>query len=119
MEMSFEQALKIIGEANLIVEGKGPKSAKDWKAIVDHWAAKVEEQKKLLADNPQWIGRPAELSTKKLIKKYSGYYEQAMRRYEEIAQYEDEMARQEQEAEYEAEMEMARNYDFEYGDFRY
>ena len=119
MEMTFEQALKIIGKANLIVEGNGPKSAKDWKAIVDHWAAKIEEQKKLLADNPQWIGRPAELSTKKLIKKYSGYYEQALRRYEEIAQYEDEMARQEQEAEYEAEMEMARNYDFEYGDFRY
>lgn len=120
MKMTLAEALKILEESNIVTEDYPVKmSAKKWKEIVDSWAAKVKEQEDLLADNPQWIGRPAELSTKKLIKKYKGYYEQALRKYEEQARYEDEMARQEEEAEYEAEMEMARNYDFDYGDVRY
>lgn len=117
--MTLAEALKILKEANIVTEGYPVRmSAKKWKEIVDRWAAKVKEQEDLLADNPQWIGRPAEMTTKKLIKKYKGYYEQALRKYEEQAREEDEMA-WEEEANRQAELETARNYDFDRGDWIY
>ena len=80
MKMTFEQAIDILASEPLILESKGPRTAEEWKKISEIWLKKRDEQIKLLQDNPQWIGRPAELSTKKLIAKYDGYYEQALKK---------------------------------------
>ena len=68
--MTFEQAIDILASEPVILESKGPRTAEEWKKISEIWLKKRDEQVKLLQDNPQWIGRPAELSTKKLIAKY-------------------------------------------------
>jgi hypothetical protein len=78
--MTFEQAIDILASEPLILESKLPRTAEEWKEISEIWLKKRDEQIKFLQDNPQWIGRPAELSTKKLITKYDGYYKQALKK---------------------------------------
>lgn len=82
--MTFEQAIDILASEPLVLESKGPRTAEEWKKISEIWLKKRDEQIKLLKDNPQWIGRPAELSTKKLIAKYDGYYKQSLKKAQDL-----------------------------------
>lgn len=84
MKMTFEEAIDILEAKQVILEANGPRTAEEWKKISEIWLKKRDEQVKLLQDNTQWIGRPAELSTKKLIAKYDGYYEQALKKAQDI-----------------------------------
>lgn len=118
MKMTLEQAIDILASEPLILEAKGQRTSEEWKEISEIWLKKRDEQVKLLHDNPQWIGRPAELSTKKLISKYDGYYEQALKKAQELEYYEEEYREQLRQEEL-AQEELMKNYDFDRGDWRY
>lgn len=121
--MTFEQAIDILASEPVILESKGPRTAEEWKKISEIWLKKRDEQVKLLQDNPQWIGRPAELSTKKLIAKYNGYYKRAVEEWQNCEDYDERMAEEQRQAELEweqeCELETMRNYDFDRGDWIY
>lgn len=124
--MTFEQAIDILAAEPVklaILESNGPRTAEEWKKISEIWLKKRDEQVKLLQDNPQWIGRPAELSTKKLIAKYNGYYKKAVDEWQNCVDYEERMAEEQRQADLEweqqCELETMRNYDFDRGDWIY
>ena len=123
MKMTFEQAIDILASEPVILESKGPRTAEEWKKISEIWLKKRDEQVKLLQDNPQWIGRPAELSTKKLIAKYNGYYKRAVEEWQNCEDYDERMREEQRQADLEweqqCELETMRNYDFDRGDWRY
>ena len=119
MPMSFEEAIVLLASEPLLLESKGPRTAEEWKKISEIWLKKRDEQVKLLQDNPQWIGRPAELSTKKLISKYDGYYQKAVEEWQNCVDYEERMAEEQRQADLQWELETMRNYDFDRGDWKY
>ena len=123
MPMTFEQAIDILASEPVILESNGPRTAEDWKKISEIWLKKRDEQVKLLQDNPQWIGRPAELSTKKLIAKYNGYYKKAVEEWQNCEDYDERMREEQRQADLEweqqCELETRRYYDFDRGDWRY
>lgn len=55
----------------------------NWQFIAQRWKEKIAEQENLLKEYPRWPGTPAELQTKNLIKKYKGYYRQALKKIQE------------------------------------
>lgn len=57
--------------------------ARNWYSIAQRWKEKIAEQENLLKEHPLWPGTPAELQTKNLIKKYKGYYNQALKKVQE------------------------------------
>ena len=65
---------------NESVNKGAPTTVDDWQKIADTWLEKRNEQVQILQDNPQWKGTPAELTTKKLITKYDGYYQNALKK---------------------------------------
>lgn len=119
MQMSFEQAIEFLASEPVLLESNGPRTAEEWKKISEIWLKKRDEQVKLLQDNPQWIGRPAELSTKKLIDKYNGYYKRAVEEWQNCVDYEERMAEEQRQADLQWELETMRNYDFDRGDWKY
>jgi hypothetical protein len=123
MKMTFEEAIDVLASEPLILESKLPRTAEEWKEISEIWRKKRDEQVKLLQDNPQWIGRPAELSTKKLIAKYNGYYKRAVEEWKNCEDYDERMAEEQRQADLEweqqRELETMRNYDFDRGDWIY
>lgn len=118
MKMTFEQAIDILAAEPVILESKRPRTAEEWKKISEIWLKKRDEQVKLLQDNPQWIGRPAELSTKKLIAKYNGYYKKAVEEWQNCVDYDERMAELEWEEQAQEEQ-LMNNYDFDRGDWIY
>lgn len=99
--MRLDEAKKILNDNGYhLIQSDRQMTSSDWYSIAWRWKEKIAEQENLLKEHPLWPGTPAELKTKNLIKKYKGYYEQALKKAQELEEYEEEYYRKEQEAEY-------------------
>lgn len=89
--MRLDEAKKILERNGYLIESDAPMTSSEWYSIANRWKEKIAEQENLLKEYPLWPGTPAELKTKNLIKKYKGYYEQALKKAQELEYYEKEM----------------------------
>ena len=89
--MKLDEAKQILERNGYLIESEVPMTSSYWYSIAMRWKEKIAEQENLLKEHPLWPGTPAELKTKKLIKKYKGYYEQALKKAQEMEYYEEEM----------------------------
>ena len=92
--MNLDEAKQILKNAGYLFESDGPVSSSEWYSIAWRCKEKIAEQEDLLKKYPLWPGTPAELKTKNLIKKYKGYYEQALNKAKELEYQEDEKIRE-------------------------
>lgn len=89
--MNLDEAKEILKDARYrLIESDAPMTSSEWYSIAWRWKEKIAEQEDLLKEHPLWPGTPAELKTKKLIKKYKGYYEQALKNAQELEYQEEE-----------------------------
>jgi hypothetical protein len=89
--MNLDVAKEILKDARYrLVESDAPMTSSEWYSIAWRWKEKLAEQEDLLKEHPLWPGTPAELKTKNLIKKYKGYYEQALKKAQELEYQEEE-----------------------------
>ena len=83
--MNLDEAKEILKDAGYhLFESDAPMTSSEWYSIAWRWKDKIAEQEELLKKYPLWPGTPAELKTKNLIKKYKGYYEQALKKAQEL-----------------------------------
>ena len=84
MNMLLNEAKQILNKNGYhLIQNDRQMTFSDWYSIAWRWKEKIEEQENLLKEHPLWSGTPAELKTKNLIKKYKGYYEQALKNAQE------------------------------------
>lgn len=81
--MKLDEAKQILNKNGYLIESVELGTSSEWYSIAMRWKEKIAEQENLLKEHPLWPGTPAELKTKKLIKKYKGYYEQALKKAQE------------------------------------
>ena len=94
--MNLDEAKEILKNARYrLIESDHPISSSEWYSIASRWKEKIAEQEDLLKKYPMWPCTPAELKTKNLIKKYKGYYEQALKKAQELECQEEEKIRAE------------------------
>lgn len=89
--MNLNEAKQILENNGYhIIQSNRQMSSSEWYSIAMRWKEKIAEQENLLKEHPLWPGTPAELKTKNLIKKYKNYYEQALKKAQELEYYEKE-----------------------------
>lgn len=89
--MRLDEAKKILERNGYLIESNAPMTSSEWYSIAMRWKEKIDKQEDLLKEHPLWTGTPAELKTKNLIKKYKSYYEQALKKAQELEYQEEEM----------------------------
>lgn len=83
--MGLDEAKQILERNRYrLIESEASMTSSEWYSIALRWKEKIAEQEELLKKYPLWTGTPAELKTKNLIKKYKGYYEQALKKAREL-----------------------------------
>lgn len=89
--MNLDEAKQILKYSRYrLIESEAPMTSSEWYSIAWRWKEKIAEQEDLLKEHPLWPGTPAELKTKNMIKKYKGYYEQALKKAHELEYQEEE-----------------------------